>query len=321
MISHRYRCIYVKMPKCASSSVLQWLLTCARGRYTDRPSWYPGPLEYRIVPTATAIELYPGYFTFTFLRNPYRRFLSLYGHAHRLVRAGAPEQPASYGTTLLEFAELCRDLLASTRGLWGSEALRFRARHAAHRFGPLGIPLRDLRFLTCHARPQVDFLPDCSRGRLFGVSLTHPAPLSFIGAVERLDEDVRRLQAHLGLPRTGVPRHNVSGAAPGLLDALRRDTATRRLIERIYAEDFAFAGYPPGDVLGRAATRRREAPPKTPRRAERVPPARRMRRALLRLAHTEIALEARIVRTPPVRRVLAPLSRWRRNLPLFRAGP
>ena len=315
MISHRYRCIYVKVPKCASTSVHDWFLAHGAGRYTDRPSWYPGPLEHRLVPTATAIALYPGYFTFTFLRNPYRRFLSVHGHAERLVRAGAPGQPQGYGT-LHDFAELCGEVLADTRGLWGSEALAFRAEHAERRYGPLGIALRDLRFLVCHARPQVDFLPDCHCERLFGVARTSAAPLSFTGAVETLDADFACLQARLGLPRSALARHNRSAPAPGAFEALRGDTAVRRLLEAIYAEDFAFAGYPLGAVDGRAAALPRPAhgPAPIPRAGARAPAATRARRALLALAGAEIAVEARIVRTAPLRRVLAPLARLRRRL-------
>ncbi len=315
MISHRHRCIYVKLPRCASTSVHDWFLAHGAGRYTHRPSWYPHPLEHRIVPTAAAVALYPGYLTFTFLRNPYRRLLSLHGHALRLARAGYRGQPRGYGS-LRDFVDLCGEVLADTRGLWGADALAFRAEHAGRRYGPLGIRLRELRFLVCHARPQVDFLPDCNPERLFGVARATSAPLGFAGAVETLDADFARLQAALGLPRLPLPRKNASAPGSGACETLRRDPALRRAIETIYAEDFAFAGYPVGDPDGRAAglPRPAQGPVRPPAAGGRPSPAVRARRARLTLAAAEIAVEARIVRAPPVRRLLAPLSRLRRKL-------
>ena len=37
MISHRHRCIYVKVPKCAGTSVLDWFVTHGGGRHSFRP--------------------------------------------------------------------------------------------------------------------------------------------------------------------------------------------------------------------------------------------------------------------------------------------
>ncbi len=304
MISHRYRCIYVIMPKCASTAVHEWFLAHGAGRYTHRPYWsywYPGPLEHRIVPTATAIALYPDYFTFTFLRDPWRRFESTWLHANRLIAAGAPRQPRTYGS-LRDFAELLAELLAETRGLWGREALAFRAEHAARRYGPLGIELRHLYFLACHARPQVDFLPGGEPPRLFGVRLARPAGLSFVGAVETLDADFARLRDRLGLPQAPLARRNVSARAPETSASLRADAATRRLVEALYAEDFALLGARGGTDAGCADAG-----------AGRAGPVTRLRRARLALAGAEIALEARIVRAPALRRALAPLGRWRRR--------
>ena len=312
MISHRHRCIYVKMPKCASTSVRDWFLAHGGGRHAYRPSWYPGPLPYRIQSLGHALELWPGYFTFTFLRDPYRRFMSLYLHANRYAEERAariPDQPGNNGT-LPEFAALCGELLADTRGLWGPQARAFLRDRPDRRYGPLGIALRYLPFVFNHVRPQVDFLPDCNPERLFGLPRTHPRPLSFIGAVETLDADFGRLQDVLGLPRLALPRHNASGPAPDALEALRRDADTRRLVGELYAEDLAFTGR----AFDGAPAPHAAPPIRPPLPAVRPPAAARLRRARLTLASLQIGLEARIVRTPPVRRVLAPLARLRRKV-------
>ncbi len=295
MISHRHRCLYVKAPKCASTSILQWFLAHGAGRHTDRPSWYPGPLEHRIVPAAEALALYPDYVLFTFLRDPCARFFSTWRHAQRLVADGAPRQPRGYGS-LHDFARLCAELLAETRGLWGAEALNFRAEHGRRRYGPHGIELRHLYFLPCHARPQVDFLPGGDPPSLFGVRLKRPAAPAFTGRVETLDKDFTRLCARLGLAGPALPRENATqrDAEP------RMDATTRRLVEELYAEDYALLAAPP-PAPGDAA-----APRPAGMKA-------RLGRARLGLGAAEIALEARLARCASLRRALAPLSHLRRS--------
>ena len=318
MISHRYGCIYVKVPKCASDSLAEWLLVHARGRPTHHPAGYSGTLQERIPRVARALELWPGYVSFTFMRNPYRRFVSGYLHAGRLARQNVrgarrrqgAARPPGFGT-LREYGELCAHLLAETRGLWGAQALGFRRANAERRYGPLAIPLRHLRFVSGHARPQVDYLPDCNPQRLFGVPRRRAAPLSYIGAVETLEADFARLRERLGLPSAALPRSNASSRSAAALEGLRRDAATRRLVERLYAEDFEFAGYPLGDVDGRA----RGLPHAAPRVAAdaRVRTADLVLRAPFRLMSAEIALEARLRRVRALRPVLEPLARWRRG--------
>ena len=324
MISHRYRCIYVKVPKCASDSLRDWLLAHGRGRPTHHHAGYAGTLEERIPGVARALELWPGYRSFTFLRNPYRRFVSCYLHAGRAVArqakrtagGGGPPRAAERRPgigTPREYAELCAELLADTRGLWGPAALGFRRANAERRYGPLGIPLQHLRFVSGHARPQVDFLPDCNPERLFGVARRRPAPLSYIGTVEALDADFERLRARLGLPPAALPRSKASLRPADTVEALRRDAATRRLVEELYAEDFEFAGYPVGDVDGRAARLPHTGPPVDA--DARVSAAGFVLRAPYLLFSAQFALAARLRRETALRPRLRPLVRWRRRSP------
>ena len=216
-----------------------------------------------------------------------------------------------------EFAELCGELLADTRHLWGRESRSFRREHADRRYGPLGIPLSHLRFVAVHARPQVDFLPDCNPEQIFGVARRRPAPLAFIGTVETLEADFPRLQALVGLPPVPLPRRNASPPAPEAVEALRLDADTRRLVEDLYAEDFAFAGYPLGELQGHASRLPRAgswtASGGLAHPGGRATAATRARRTLFTLAAAEIGLEARIRRSPPLRRFLSPIARLRRR--------
>ena len=123
-------------------------------------------------------SIYPGHLTYSFVRNACRRFLSRYRHAGRYAEMRAaytPNHPPTNGT-LREFAQ--------------------------RRYGPPAIPLRHLKCHAFgHARPQTRFLPACNGERLFGLQRRRPAPADFIGAVESIDADFRRVQEALGLPR------------------------------------------------------------------------------------------------------------------------
>ena len=307
MISHRHRCIYLKVPKCAGTSVLSWFLAHGGGRHSFRPWWYRGTLPERIQRVALAIDLHPGYRTFSFLRNPRRRFLSLYRDANRIAEIHAarlPDHPASYGT-LREFAELCAELLADTGDLWGAAATAFFRDNAERRYGPLGIALRHLEFVFGHVRPQTQFLPDCNPDRLFGLPCRRRGPLHFIGAVETIDADFRCLQEAFGLPRQPLPRRNASGGTPP-----RYDAATRRLVEELYAADLAFTECGDADVPARRA----DGAPAPPGLPARPPAGMILPRAAFALASLEIDIEQRMRRNSALRRTLAPLAMRLRGL-------
>ena len=314
MISHRHRCIYVKVPKCASTSVLEWFAAHGGGRPSFRPAWHGGPMARRLPGTAQAMNLYPDYFTFTFLRNPYERFVSTWLHLRRLARdrrGGAAE--AEGLASLRGFAELATELLGDFGPCWGREAVAaFRARRG-RAYGPGGVRLGAFGWSADHLWPQTAFVPDCHPARLFGVARASADPLSFIGSVGRLDEDFARLAALLDLPAAPLPRLRDSGAGSGAERARRYagyyDGATRRLVEALYAADLAFTGFGFDDGRTAVAVPAHPcgAPPRRPapgRRPLRTLPARAWRAVWSRQA----GLEARILGVPAVRRAVRPLA-------------
>ena len=318
MISHRHRCIYVKIPKCAGTSVLDWFVAHGRGRHSFRPYWYGGLLSERIQGVTEAMNLYPDYVTFSFVRDPYERFVSTWLYLRRVAQAQSGHRGSEcteFGT-LREFAELCGDVLGEFRPRWGRDAREFFGANAEREYGPRRIRLKHLGFVTGHARPQTDFLPDCNPERLFGVRRVDAAPLAFIGAVETIDEDFARLARMLGLPGAALPARNASGPGAGsgrnAHYAAHYDAVTRRLIEEIYGADLAFTGC--GFHGGRsaiAAPRRAccAASPGRPagRRSVRTLPARAWRR----LWSLEVHIEERVLRSAAARRLLRPLKALR----------
>ena len=317
MISHRYRCLYVKVPKCASTSVLEWFAAQGAGRHSFRPAWHGGPMSRRIPEVAHAMNLYPDYFTFTFLRNPYERFVSLWLHLRRVARMrrrDAGEVADGLGT-LREFAEFCAELLDDFGPCWGREAVAaFRAKRR-RAYGPGRIRLGDLGWSADHLWPQTAFLPDCNPARLFGVPRANADPLSFIGSVGRIDEDFARLADLLSLPAAPLLWCKASGTDAGI-ERLGRyaayyDGATRRLVEEIYAADLEFTGcgFDDGRTAVAVAAHATGAPARRPawRRPLRTLPARVWRR----LWSLEAGVEARILSIPAVWRAVRPLAAWR----------
>ena len=314
MISHRHRCIYVKVPKCASTSVLEWFAAHGGGRHSFRPAWHGGPMALRLPGTAQAMNLYPDYFTFTFLRNPYERFVSTWLHLRRGARERRGAAAEAEGLASLRgFAELATELLADFGPCWGREAVAaFRARRGRG-YGPGGVRLGEFGWSADHLWPQTAFVPDCNPARLFGVARANAWPLSFIGSVGRLDEDFARLAALLDLPAAPLPRRRDSGGGAGE-ERTRRyaafyDGATRRLVESLYASDLDFTGC--GFDDGRTAVA-------VPRRASGVPARRpapvlrplgtlpaRVWRALWSL---EAGATARLLRLPAVWRAVRLLA-------------
>lgn len=317
VISHRYRCIFVKVPKCASTSVRDWFIVHAGGRHSFRPFWYHGTLAERMQALARALQLYPGYYTFSFVRNPYRRFESIYRYANRIAATRArrmPGHPDRLGTPH-QYARLVAELLDDSGTLWGPRSTAWFRENARRRYGPLGIPLYALGVTFTHARPQVDFLPDCNPERLFGVKRPHPAPLDYIGTVETVDADFDRLRKRLRLPSVPLFRTNAtpdSGRAP-----VRFDRATRRLVEHLYADDLALTGCAREDALPTPsidAERPGEgSPPGTSLPASLGLNA-RLKRARYAIGTLEMALEDRLYRVPALRTRLRPLVRCVRGL-------
>ncbi|WP_420461819.1 hypothetical protein [Candidatus Palauibacter sp.] len=72
MISHRYRCINIKVPRCGSTSLRDWFLDHGSGRHSFKPRWYGGLLPDRIQSVTRLMNLYPDYATFTFVPRSVR---------------------------------------------------------------------------------------------------------------------------------------------------------------------------------------------------------------------------------------------------------
>ncbi len=71
MISHKYRCIFVHIPRTAGSSIEEWI--CGEDWWNQDPS-----TKHLTANTARSLyaDHWDDYFTFSFVRNPWERMLS-----------------------------------------------------------------------------------------------------------------------------------------------------------------------------------------------------------------------------------------------------
>ena len=244
MISHRARCIFVAVPKCASTSVCHWLRTEAHAGATIAPWWWGGVLAERASAVVDALDAFPEYFAFTFVRDPVARFVSLYRDCCRRAERGGGAWECNFTPgTMDEFAILVDALLAAGNAKWGRAARQWFANEGNARLGPNGTKLKDLGWLYLHAQPQAQFIPDLNPDVLLGTRRLRHRPLDFIGRVERFEDDLRQLSRLLGVRVDETPAHNRSGAThdgmAGAAAGNELDARTLARVRKIYEADFA----------------------------------------------------------------------------------
>ena len=234
MISRKHKCIFIHIPKCAGTAVEKYLM-----RHAESPSCYESTWSMDILrgkALARVINLYPEYFTFTFVRNPFDRFVSYY--LFELWRRRRENLPCAY-RNFRECIDLAAELL---------DAEKAGQVEPNRKFGVLHNELKDLNHERYHAKRQVDFLLDGHPKVYFGVRRFNDAPCSFIGRYESFERDFFQVTDLLGIPRHPLRPWNVSGER--LLDNGKKrhysayfDKTTRRLVEDLYAEDLEALGY------------------------------------------------------------------------------
>lgn len=250
IVCSRYRFLCLLVPKAASRS----LLTVFRDLAPDTETFFDTDLRevYAALPEAR------DYFSFAFIRHPYRRALSLHselfrspsvyaagydryrGKRHRRFHDPVAGRPVRVRSWLEAVAgperkeEKRRNLFARYYGLeetgdfddfcdwlhtpWGSDAYA------------------DRHFLSQHRQVRLDDgrLPD------------------FVGVVERFGEGLEEVGRRLGLPVPVPPLVNTMAgwqATPKTLAAARREAGkqlterNRRLLRSRYAADFSLGGY------------------------------------------------------------------------------
>ena len=232
MLSHKYKCIFIHIPKCAGTTVEQYF---ARPGITGAGAYFCWPVgPTRMKRLARAINLYPDYFTFTFVRNPFDRFISYY--LFGLWYAERAGRFAGY-KNVRECIELAAELLS----MHHKESDR-EGKIGPHQLRPKSF---DYGYARYHCKRQIEFLLDPNPYHYFGVPRFNSDPCSFIGRVESFDKDFTCLLDILDVPSRPVVKHYYvrRKGSQGPHYSLFYDKATRRLVEDLYAPDLEALGY------------------------------------------------------------------------------
>ena len=229
MLSHRYKTIFVHIPKCAGTTVEKYFMKLNVPRHSN--CWPLPSLRNRNF--AKTINLYPNYFTFTFVRNPYARFVSycFFG----LYCSKTKGWSVGY-TNMQECLDLTAELLAI-------EAEGANPPDPEKRVGPRGIKLSSLQYTKYHCKPQVNFLLDQNPSRFIGVPRVNDAPCSFIGRQESFAEDFLRVLEILNVPKVSEKFEYVYRRKQQQHYSHYYDEATRRKVQELYARDLEVLGY------------------------------------------------------------------------------
>ena len=250
MISHKHRFIYLSIHKCGSTTLKSYFQKEAAGFDIDLRG-YPVPSWLEKSGQVSLISLYPDYFVFTFVRNPFDRFLSFFLHRTRMMvlriknRTLLVDDPARDFIARADYCVpqpfSCLEECAEQKlgGLWDLKEDQY--------IGQTKYSYRQLRYERHHSRLQAHFLLDIHPPIDKGRSCLDGTPCSFIGRLETFEQDFTSLCSLLRLPNLPIKGRRVSqerGVA-----AKRRHYSTfytkraRKLVEEIYARDLDLLGY------------------------------------------------------------------------------
>ena len=168
MISHRYRCLSVHIPKTGGNSInrvfgIDWQDHKDLARYREK----------------LGEERFRAYFKFAVVRNPWERLLSDYNYQVRKSRPGST-----------------RLLVHDAAGRGGLRGVGAAGARAGGGLPPAGLGGRRLR-------GDPPFQPSdrlADRG--------WPAGVDHVARLETIDADMRHILQHLGLPGGRIPRRN-----------------------------------------------------------------------------------------------------------------
>ena len=211
MIIHSSQAIFIQIHKNAGTSTLRWLC-----QHVDRKKWRAPLLKVQGEALTKHINLYPTYFLFTFIRNPYDRFISIYQHGQRMAQSYYYKHSIAADISAQEYAELIQ------AKAWEK--------------------LSESDYY--HSKTQVSFLPDYNT-QLHGVSLKHNLKCSFIGRFEHLKQDIKVLNSILGITTEKNTRlyKEKHGSTRTLHYSHFYNHQLRKIVEDIYAEDIEAFGY------------------------------------------------------------------------------
>lgn len=219
MISHDKKFIFIHIPKCAGSSMEIFFKKEVKALGWQKEQG----LEYimRKQGLAKMINLYPHYFTFTFVRNPFDRFFSICKHSDR-ARINADKKPdpeKDYNYRLQKKLSLKRYAYLIKKG-----------------------NLKQLSgFDKYHSKSQVDFILEFNKDNFFSIQRKTKNNCNFIGRFENLKNDFESLCELLDIKNKTLPHARSSGDFKHYSEYY--DEETVKIVQELYAKDIKYLGY------------------------------------------------------------------------------
>ena len=215
IINHKYKFIFIHVPKCAGTSIKRALYPyCDKwdqflGGHPDKPERIDNVHKHS---TAMEIKAYATperweeYFTFSFVRNPLARIVSLYNWWHKTDGEFDPELKAKIGD----------------------------------------MSFKEFVFSDYNGCSQVHFLASKAKKETF-VTPQHRIELDFIGRQESIKRDFAYFCGLNKLPQIELETHNFTRTEEQQGDFRYHkefyDEESKREVKRKFAEDFKAFGY------------------------------------------------------------------------------
>lgn len=165
-------------------------------------------------------EIWGNYFTFSFVRNPYARIVSLYSFIENMINARGIEK---YFRNLQIYKNRRHEMWQ-----WPVTQAVLETRNFSEF-------IRNKNFLKARgAQPQVSWILD-DRGECI---------IDYIGKVECLNENYRDVTNKIGIENSDIEKKNVSNKYRQLKKYFASEEDYQYL-HNLYNEDFQFLGYDP----------------------------------------------------------------------------
>ncbi|MBD3413397.1 MAG: hypothetical protein GF421_03075 [Candidatus Aminicenantes bacterium] len=230
MISHKFKCIFIHIPKTGGTSVEKSLWTdFSRKNLFGRPNFTQTGVLHHLkaihVQQKVGEDIFKKYFKYTFVRNPWSRVLSQYFYTIQVRKDFQRMLGISKDSS---FKDYVRSL----------QKVNFNG--SPFRFVEIffnNIPyMKHLSFskLHTHWEKQNKFIIDEHGNQL----------VDFIGRFENLQEDFNQVCDRLGIPHRQLPHETVGVSRPkGKHYSEYYDQETKCLVEEIYWEDIERFNY------------------------------------------------------------------------------
>ena len=176
MISHKHKCIFIHIPKAAGTSVERFL----RGIDPEIPERTPRRRGF-----SRFLNDHPHYYIFSFVRNPYDRFVSVWkwGELHVQKYNGIPYFNKKRSVPFDEYVHLVCN--------------------ASYRQSNLGELWS--KYDAYHTVPQYRFFPHLNNYKYFGDDIYSEFTCDFIGRFENLNKDFNKACSDIGVKQLKLP--------------------------------------------------------------------------------------------------------------------